>query len=147
MTVIDFEVTDRFQLGHWDGLLSGGLRYADYQEFGFFDAEQMDDSVGLVLGVELYRPVIGGLSIYGHARYSFQFAETGLDNGFPMEDTLFSIGETQLGVEWSRCGPAGGNWFVRGAVETQYWSGGTIGDGDSEDLGLIGGVFAVGITR
>jgi hypothetical protein len=70
-----------------------------------------------------------------------------LDNGSLVEDMTFSIGETQLGVQWTRCRAAGGEWFVEGAVEAQYWSGGTIGDGDTEDLGLIGGILSVGITR
>jgi len=59
----------------------------------------------------------------------------------------FSIAEAQLGVQWSKPRSKGGDWFVRGAAESQYWSGGVIGDGDTEDLGLIGGIIAIGLTR
>jgi hypothetical protein len=107
----------------------------------------MEDSVGLVLGVELLRPVMCGWAVFGNARYSFQYANNGLDNGDPASDMTFSIGETRMGIEWKKCRAAGGNWFVRGGVEAQYWSGGTIGDGDTEDLGLIGGTFSLGISR
>lgn len=50
ITVLDFELTDKFRLGHWNGILSGGLRYADYEEINNSDYSAMEDSVGLVGG-------------------------------------------------------------------------------------------------
>ncbi|MBC8355650.1 MAG: hypothetical protein H8E66_27035 [Planctomycetes bacterium] len=147
LSVVDFEVTDKFQLGHWEGLLSGGVRFADYEELGFFDGDQMDDSLGPVIGVQLNRQVTERLAMFALARDSFQFAPRGLDNGTPMEDMTFNIAEVQLGVQWTTCRDKGGNWLIRGAFESQYWSGGVIGDGDTEDMGLVGGTFAVGVTR
>lgn len=147
LDVVDVEVTDKFRLGHWDGLLSGGLRYADYEEFGFFDADRMNDSLGPVIGVELSRNVNSKLQLFGLARASLQFAGDGVDNGRPMSNMFFSISEIQIGAERTLREVRGGRVFIRGAFEAQRWSGGVIGDGDSEDLGLIGGTVAIGIAR
>lgn len=147
ITVVDLEVTDKFQLAHWYGLLSGGLRYANYEEFGFTDADEMYDSLGMVLGVELNRPLGHCWSIVSLARGSIQFAGEGLLNDNPMSNLTFHIFETQLGVRrvWHRSKER--DWFIQSAFESQYWSGGVIGDGDSEDLGLIGFTFGFGTTR
>ncbi|MCC9609393.1 hypothetical protein LOC68_05435 [Blastopirellula sp. JC732] len=147
LTVVDFEINDKFELGHWQGLISGGLRYADYQEFSFGDFETMEDSWGPVLGVQLTRPLTEHFAIFATARSSFQYAANGLDNGFVVEDMTFTISELQLGAQFTRPGRWGGEWYFRGAFEGQYWSGGTIGDGDTEDLSLAGGMLAIGLTR
>ena len=147
LTMVDVEVTDKFKLGHWNGLISGGLRYADYKEFGFFDADQMTDSLGPVIGIELTRCVDDKWSLFGLARTSLQFADHGLDNGAPMTNLFFTITEIQLGAERTLRRVHGGHWFIRGVFEAQRWSGGVIGDGDTEDLGLIGGTVAIGFTR
>ena len=112
LTMVDVEVTDKFKLGHWEGLISGGLRYADYKEFGFFDADQMTDSLGPVIGLELTRCVNDRWSLFGIARTSLQFADHGLDNDDPVTNLFFSITEIQLGAERTLRKVHGGHWLV-----------------------------------
>ena len=64
-----------------------------------------------------------------------------------VDDTRKNIAEVQLGIQWSQCRAGGGSWFVRGAFESQYWSGGVIGDGDSEDVAFVGPTFSIGLSR
>ncbi|MCA9174224.1 MAG: hypothetical protein KDB14_07025 [Planctomycetales bacterium] len=147
LTVVDLEVTDKFDIGHWLGQFSAGLRYADYLEFSFFDLDGMFDSWGPVLGVEVARPLTDQWDLLVSARDSLQYAPKGADQGALINDVTFNIAEVQLGVQYRRRAKNGGYWFARGAFEAQYWSGGVIGDGDTEDMGLVGGLFAVGLNR
>ncbi|MCP5081621.1 MAG: hypothetical protein GY948_07985 [Alphaproteobacteria bacterium] len=146
LETIDVELTKKISIGSVLAIASAGYRYADYREFGFFDADQMRNSNGLVVGLELSHMLTDYLSVFGKARASMQFASKGLDNGAPMSDMFFTTSEVQLGAEatlWKF--GEGGRLFVRGAAEGQGWSGGVIGDGDSEDLALFGGAFLAGV--
>jgi len=78
--------------------MSGGLRYADYDEFSLGDTESMEDSLGPVLGLEMTRPLNACWSIFAVGRGSIQFAGEGLDNDDPENDLTFTIAELQLGV-------------------------------------------------
>ena len=133
----DLELTDKFGLGCWEATVSGGLRYAEFTQ-----PVSQDGMFGLgpQIGIELTRQVRSNLYLFTSARTSMLFGQEQFDN----EDDTFSISEMQLGVEFRR-DLGGAAFFVRTAVEGQYWS--AVANDDEEDLGLIGGVFAVGITR
>ncbi len=150
MMTLDLELTDTFTLGSkWEGLFSGGLRYAQYKEDyasppgnNFLE---IDEAYGLILGMELYRPVWNNLYVFGIVRGSAMFGEDTFDNTNVVTDSTFFITEFQLGAEYRRtlCGTT--YLFARGAVEAQYWNG--VSDSDSEDTSLSGVAFSVGLAR
>ncbi|MEM8689279.1 MAG: hypothetical protein AAGF81_18260, partial [Pseudomonadota bacterium] len=145
LETIDVELTQSFSHGNLSGVASAGYRYADYREFGFFDADDMRNSNGLVVGLELAHLLTDDILLFGKGRYSMQYAPKGTETGTPRSNLFFTTAEIQLGAEatlWRFEG--GGRVFVRGAAEAQSWSGGTIGDGDQEDLGLFGGTVLAG---
>lgn len=146
LKTIDAELTKSFSHGNLSGVASAGYRYADYREFGFGDSDQMRNSNGLVVGLELSHRLTDHISVFGKGRASLQFASKGTETGTPRSDLFFTTAEFQLGAEatlWTLEG--GGRLFVRGAAEGQSWSGGVIGDGDQEDLGLFGGTILAGL--
>ncbi len=151
MVNFDLELTDTFELGKWSGLISGGVRFTEYREE--YDAagtdfeEMAGDNIGLVLGIEGYRPVTSNVYLFGLTRGSIsvfdkRVSETGTILG---NDYSFFIWELQLGAEYRYpiCGTS--YLFARAAAEAQVWSG--IGDDDSEDITLFGGLFSVGLAR
>ena len=145
LETVDVELTQSFSHGNLSGVASAGYRYADYREFGFFDADEMRNSDGLVVGLELAHLLTDDILLFGKGRYSMQFASRGTETGTPRSNLFFTTAEIQLGAEatlWRFDG--GGRVFVRAAAEAQSWSGGTIGDGDQEDLGLFGGTVLAG---
>lgn len=133
----DLELTDKFGLGCWEATVSGGVRYAEFtqpvDQAGMF-------GLGPQIGIELARPVTSNLYLFTAARTSMLFGT----EQFDQQDDAFSISEIQLGVEFRR-DLGGAQFFVRSALEGQYWS--AVANDNEEDLGLVGGVFAVGITR
>lgn len=150
LTVIDFELTDRFRLGHWDGELSGGLRYADYREYNGSDFSTMENSLGFVVGVSVERQCTEKWALFGLVRTSFQFATEGIDSDDLTDDAemdvFFRISEFQFGAERLLWKGKGGKVSLRTVAEAQNWSGGLVGD-DSEDLGLVGGSVGIVLAR
>ncbi|MEM1199403.1 MAG: hypothetical protein AAGI06_08860, partial [Pseudomonadota bacterium] len=146
LETIDVELTQSFSHGNLSGVASAGYRYADYREFGFTDADEMRNSNGLVVGLELAHLLTDDILLFGKGRYSMQYASRGTETGTSRSNLFFTTAEIQLGAEatlWRFEG--GGRVYVRGAAEAQSWSGGTIGDGDQEDLGLFGGTVLAGL--
>lgn len=134
----DLDYAGRFTLGcNWRGELSGGVRWARVNDE--FD-NRYDPSFGPVIGAELRGPCCIGLDLYGNARQSFQYGKE-QNSGFY---GTFAISEVQLGVEHGRS-VCNGTGFARAFIEAQSWQG--VEDEDSEDVGLFGFGFAMGITR
>jgi hypothetical protein len=134
---IDAEYAGRFTLGcNWRGELSGGIRWAQYDEEGDL---QYADTYGPVLGALVYGPCCYGLDSYASLRQSWQFG-----SAFDADFGHFSVTEVQLGVQYNFC-LCGGNGYLRGAVEVQKWEG--VYEFDTQDLGLVGFGVAVGMTR
>ncbi len=134
----DFEYAARFQLGcNWRGEIAAGLRYADARDDVNNDYE---DTIGPVVSVEVRNELWCDVDIFALYRRSQQFGDE------VTNDThgTFGITEIQVGAEVTRC-VAGQDLFVRTFIEAQEWAG--IEDGDSEDLGLIGFGFAIGLAR
>jgi hypothetical protein len=50
-----------------------------------------------------------------------------------------------VGAEWHRNLSGTTSLFVRGALETQLWSG--PANDDTQDFALFGGTFGIGIAR
>lgn len=136
---LDIEYAGRFTLGcNWRGELSGGLRWAQVDDQG---NNLYDDTIGIVMGGQLRGPCFFGLESYGLIRQSYQYGhEQRSGNSFG----TFGISEMQLGLEYQTCF-MGGIGFARSFLEAQSWQG--IEDNDSEDAGLFGFGFALGITR
>ena len=65
-------------------------------------------------------------------------------------DQIISVGELQLGLEWTRDLKSGATIFVESLFEGQVW-GNTGGNHmtmtKSSDLGMVGFVFGAGISR
>jgi len=151
MVNFDVEVTDTFDLGKWSGLISGGVRFTEYREE--YDAagtnfeEMTGDNIGLLLGIEGYRPITENVYLFGLTRGSISVFENRVDETGAIlgNDYSFFIWELQLGAEYRYhlCGTS--YVFARAAAEAQVWSG--IGAGDSEDITLFGGLFSVGLAR
>ena len=136
LETLDAEYAGRFTMGcNWRGQLTAGLRYAKFVESDDFNYE---DTIGPVLGAQIRGLQFGNLDTFAGLRQSFQFGS--VDNGFGN----FNITEAQLGVEYRR-DTNFGSAFVQNYLETQYWSGPV--DNDSEDLGLIGFGFMIGLSR
>ena len=146
LSYFDLELTDTFQLGcKWNGILSGGVRFAEYIELEPLNDVDFDGT-GLLLGVELMRPVTSNIALFFNGRESLVFGKDHANAAAPLDDlyVLLAITEMQLGIEWRReC--LRGEAFVRGAAEAQHWSG--ISDDDTEDFGVIGGTLMVGFNR
>lgn len=136
---LDLEYAGRFTLGcNWRGELSGGLRWAQVDDEG---DNLYEDTIGLVMGAQLRGPCFFGLESYGIIRQSYQYGhEQRATNDFG----TFGISEMQLGLEYQTCF-MGGIGFARSFLEAQSWQG--IEDNDSEDAGLFGFGFSLGITR
>jgi hypothetical protein len=135
---IDLEYAGRFTLGcNWRGELSGGLRWAQFDEEGDL---QYSDTYGPMLGAMLHGPCVCGIGTFASLRNSWQFGSP-----FDEERGTFSVTEVQIGAEWTRCLSCGGTGFLRGVVEADKWEG--VFEDDSQDLGLIGFGLAVGVTR
>ncbi len=150
MMTLDLELTDTFTLGSkWEGLFSGGFRFAQYREqYGLGGGGiDYDESYGLVLGVELYRQVTCNWYVFGIARGSVMMTDDSILVGTPstFADGTFFITELQLGAEYRRVLSGTTYLFGRAAVETDYWSG--VSQGDTEDISLMGVAFSVGLAR
>jgi len=136
---IDVEYAGRFQWGrNWAGDFSVGVRDAKYRE------ERGNDypaTIGPLIGLHLKSaPLFRNINAFGNLRYSQQFGTAQDDNDMG----TFGITEAQVGLEWSRRVCAG-DVFARASLESQEWAGPE--DDDSENLGLIGVAFALGLSR
>ena len=135
--LIDVEYAARFELGcNWRGEIAAGLRHAEYHEN---DADY-NDTIGPVISAEVRNQLWCDVDIFALYRRSQQFGMEDDDD----ELGTFGVTEIQVGAEVTRC-ISGNDMFLRTFIEAQEWSG--IEDSDSEDLGLIGFGFAVGLAR
>jgi hypothetical protein len=140
---IDLELTDAFVLGHWSGLVSGGVRYTDYHEIvDDGNTETNISATGLTFGLQANRALRGRLSLFAALQESIMFGD---DRENDADNITFSITEMQLGLQVDRCLDNGGVMFARTGVEGQYYSGSS--DFDSEGLGLFGFFLTVGVMR
>jgi hypothetical protein len=171
---IDFEVTDALVLGQkWDLIVSGGVRYADFDwtntadgtlsGFGG-DLEYLTErgigfeGLGATAALELYRPWFRRIGLFANLRGSLLYGKRRgldvlvtndeLDPGRFAEGDLGgivrSIWEAQLGVDWTH--ELWHGMFLTGRVagEAQYWDSMLF---NNTDLGFAGMTFTVGLIR
>jgi hypothetical protein len=149
---VDIEATDAFQLGSkWSGLITGGVRYAEDNQLFFPGTRFVTCGTGPVLGMELTRPIGEHFALFALGRESILFGDTvegPAATALRARNTLFDVTEIQLGAQYQRTFNGSTYGFVRLAFEGQYWCGGS-GDpfGVSANVGLIGGVAAIGLCR
>ena len=171
---LDGEVTQKTCLGSWQVEFGGGLRglsmYQDTRMVSDVDLPVYSvgsinsefDGAGPTLSIEAKRPIgCNGFALLGNARGSYLFGSRtrieatdviGNTNASSRHfesrhtDTL-SIGEIQLGIEWSRCLGNGSHLAIQGLWEGQLWTGAGGPWGSQDDLGLMGFALSVGITH
>ncbi|VAW02469.1 hypothetical protein MNBD_ALPHA08-332, partial [hydrothermal vent metagenome] len=144
METFDLEATKAFTMGSIKGIVSGGVRFANYREDSGASVLRVPSAYGLVAGLELRKPIYGGFSLFGEGRQSFMFDGSWSDGASSEKNIAFTISELKIGVEYSYpLMRTGLDLFGRVAGQAQYWSG--MSDGDSESTGLFGASFMVGI--
>jgi hypothetical protein len=173
LTTIDLEATQSF---HWHNmeLLGGlGLRYAQMDQLSqavvtdgvgalseLVRNEHSFEGVGPMISLEMVRPIFSDhFAIYGSLRGSILLGDasqkiTEVKNGgadvvtdVVQQDDILSIGEIELGIQYSRPWGESAVVFVRGGYEGQVWWGaGGPTDTDS-NLGLDGISLSLGIYR
>lgn len=139
---LDAEYAGRFELGpNWRGDLSGGFRAARFAES---DNLIYDDSYGLVLGAAIRGSLTCNWELFGTLRQSYQFGAVDDEEGPDIRFGTFAITELQMGVirEFDLCC---GKGFVQFMVETDYIAG--AWQFDTQDVGLVGGGFGIGLSR
>jgi hypothetical protein len=173
LQTFDLEATWMMDSGPWHCLLSGGLRYAEINQFytanqitaagvvnSIIDSRSSFDGVGPTVGAESRVPVGDqGFSLYGNGRASVIFGDSNqtvnaqviptgtrpnFTNNFTTQDTM-PIAELELGVEW-RQELVGQSWYVQGGVVAQTYFG--VGNAsNTEDLAPRAGVGAGTVNR
>lgn len=146
LSTLDLEITGAFQLGcQWSGLLSGGVRYAEYREAGAGGLRDDSASLGPVLGLEVQRQLTDRLSLFALGRESLLFGRA-RSPAPAYQDIVSAVTELQLGTQWQQPWYGSTFWFVRGALEGQFWANasGILGHAA---LGLAGGTLAIGLDR
>jgi hypothetical protein len=142
---LDLELTDAFDAGCWQGVVSGGFRYSEVSESVVIvggPATGTDTfASGLTVGLQLNRYLTDRASIFASVQESILY---GNDIGIAADDIVFSITELQLGVQLDR-NMYGSTAFFRTGVEAQLYS--AVSGTDSEDLGLFGIFATVGVMR
>ncbi|MCY2991978.1 MAG: Lpg1974 family pore-forming outer membrane protein [Planctomycetota bacterium] len=174
MYYADLEVAKRGSFSNWDLVASAGVRYGSVEQRyqaklrdnigdlnGTLDFEHRLEGFGPTIAVETRRQLTQSLAAFANLRYSYLFGEqqstfaggTSLIPGLyqitatSVQDDALSISEMQLGGEWTASPTRLGQWFVRGAFETQFWTGAGNASSLSGDLGLIGFSLGLGLVR
>lgn len=141
---IDAEVTQRVGLGRFLFNFAAGGRYAEFgnginANTSFQGQPAGTGFLGLnfrgggpTLAAEAWRPLIGGLALYGNGRASLLYGNStttfaSSDGNGPFiqqlsQATLLPIFETQLGVQWTTVLAGGSTFFVRTGIEAQLWN-------------------------
>ena len=172
---IDFEVTDTLVVGQkWDVLVSGGLRYADFNwaktTDGIFTRfnEEYDgiirndigfEGVGPTAAIQAHRPWFHRVGLFAAVRGSLMFGKVdsralvdtvppifgeNVDAQGVSGGMVRSIWEAQLGVDWTHELWRGTYLNTRVAGEAQYWDAMLA---QNTDIGFVGMTFAVGLIR
>lgn len=164
---IDIEYFDHVQWGRWTATLHGGVRHAELTRFdtirwiddpNLYANRVLAKGWGLVAGVELRRPTLWMINLYGNLRGSILFGDSvghEFVNGQQVEGSFLENGigaifEIGTGVEKTWALGNGAEIFGRVGTEVQYWDGfsrefGSFEQGEA--FGLFGWTFAVGLVR
>lgn len=144
MRRLDLEATQAFRIAGMNGRLSGGFRLADYKERSNGGSVlSIPAAYGLVAGLELSRPLIGGLDLVAEAQHAIMFAGKTQDGGSIDRNTTFTISDLQLGLQYTHRISRNGFLYGRVAGTATHW--GDVSDGDSESTSLFGVLLAGGL--
>jgi hypothetical protein len=167
--VFDVEVVKEAIVQHvWDTSLSGGYRFARYEEEATVRRDNTElTSIntryfgnGITGAAGVRRQIAPRISLMANGRTSLLFGAQktiGPTQGVPMPGNEFQNGfdaryilESQVGAmcEHPLCG--GGFWYLRGGYEVQYWNDFAVPIGEQTQPGSTifhGFVFAVGLQR
>lgn len=169
--LVDLEGLIQLDVGGVDITASSGLRYALLEQH--YTAQLVDakgtaaetlshalhyEGLGLTMGVQGRRSIVGNLSAFAGARISALYGRTNetsesvsvrtANKQFVREaDELLAILEVPVGVEWSRSLASGGRVLVRGSVEGQIWANGGNLQSDVNSFSFLGLAVAVGFER
>lgn len=165
---LDFDATQRAQLGQLDLQFVGGVRYAKTRfdlGFGVVDSNLPDaqigagfEGVGPTLGLEVRRPFgCRGFALVGGVRGSWLFGNTNATMGpyFSPEpaltvrasDHMMEVTEGRIGLEWAHTLASGSHLFARVAYEAQAWQWAPLAFLVKEDIGFVGPAIAFGFSR
>ena len=152
----DAEVTDRFNLGQW--ILTGafGYRQISYRD-DFFNAgganvvHNQFNGQGFVTGLDLVRPIWGGWSVYGNAKFSALFgrgANSFLGPGYLVSHQVRTISEMGAGLQYNYLLDNKVNVFARAGFEAQYWTdfGTNFNNPNTANISFAGITTSVGIS-
>ncbi|MDH3719669.1 MAG: Lpg1974 family pore-forming outer membrane protein [Planctomycetota bacterium] len=173
LTTIDLEATQRFHWHNIDLLAGLGLRYAQMDQVGqaivtdgagaLSESVHNDhdfEGIGPMISLEIVRPLLSDrFSIYGSLRGSILLGDasqriTEVKNGgadmvtdVVNQDDILSIGEIELGLQFSRPWGDSAVVFIRGGYEGQVWWGAGGPTDTASNLGLDGVSLSLGIYR
>jgi hypothetical protein len=170
LAVIDLEYTRQFRGSAGSCTLSGGIRYARYQQafeanfptdFNVFQSSEFDlEGLGPTAALEGSLPVGWCcLDLYGSGRASILLAQfdqsvrsvTGGDFGdlILSDDRDHAVGvfEGEIGARWRRHLPGGATLFAQGSLEAQLWTETAPSLGELTNLGFFGVGIGVGVSR
>ncbi len=175
--VLDTEITQSFQHERTELVVGCGLRHARIKHHTFGEVRDISavldqrldhtnefEGIGPLLSLELWRPIrrCNGLSLYCNTRGSILFGDSdqrivdeenlggtpSLSIDSRSEQGVMTIMELGLGIEWTRELPRySSTLFLRGGYEGQYWLDAGGPAYPTNNMGLQGLIFNVGVTR
>jgi hypothetical protein len=166
--VFDVEVMLNTMINEvWDTSLSGGYRFAEYEEGASVRVDNNTSSSrvttrylgnGLTAAGGLRRQLTNRFSVMANGRVSLLFGDASIDSGgrsLPLNalnagfDARYTL-ESQVGASYEHPICGGGFWFARGGYEVQYWNDFVAAIGSQTDSSSIvfDGLFvAIGLQR
>ena len=177
MYAADLEVMQRTDFGLWRANFGGGIRFADIShslsaslalpdQSGFLlDTSSRFSGIGPTVFAEFRRPLgCSQFSLVANARGTLLFgdwknqvaasavdtagAQTPLVAIDEKTESVISVGEIQLGIEWAHQLHYGGKFFLNALWEGQIWTGSkSLTQVGNADVALMGVSFGAGITR
>jgi hypothetical protein len=152
----DLEATLDMSLYSFDFVGFSGLRWGEVEldgtDFGAIDDYNFE-GLGLTVGVDARRLLIGNFSLIGGARYSVLYGENDFgNNASTLDNTFLDIVEFHLGTEWSKNIGRNSRMFASISWEQQVYGTDSYmpNNIDPESVGevsLAGPVFSIGFDR
>jgi len=135
----DLEATTSLDFCNTQILLSGGVRFAEFNSYWDGDQYADIDERGFTFGIQLDRQLCENLSFFGWFQESILFGDDKIHyTGYVQTWT-----ELQFGLQYDGC-VAGRNVYLRGGVEGQYHTG--VFEDNHYDSGLFGYFVGGGVT-
>jgi len=160
---LDLEATQTMNFGWTEIMFGGGLRYAYLETkfdavipgVDFLTARHDFEGIGPTISMDVRLPICycEGLAMYGGGRYSIMFGQSwayGENGSDPFDYTLdevMSIGEIEIGLEWTRTVSWLGLFVARAGYEGQVWYEAGSPSNVGGDLGFEGINVKLGFIR